>query len=210
MKDHCQLPTLILKKIKPLRRKTNQLGSLFRAQLVIEPPGQKKLRTTVNLEAKPNKADVPIELYAANERGRPKKLISHATLVTEYHYLLHLGKNKLDAREVLARKYGYSNERAVRRITNDPAWDQSHWCISVQTGTIHKPAIVALLDKSKAGTIWGDQGKAVALSGTGWLWIERQKSAVWMSRLKIHAKDCERLYPGIFSDERYVLERFPI
>jgi hypothetical protein len=210
MKSGLHLPALQFKKIKPLHRKTNQVSSLFRAQVIIEPLGQKTLRTTVNLETKSNRADAPTELYAANERGRPKKLIFHATLVAEYHYLLHLGRSKLDARNILARKYGYSNERAVRRITNDPAWDQSYWCVSVQTGTTHRPAIVALLDKSKVGTVWGEQGKVVALSGTGWLWIEGKKSAIWMPQLEIHAKDCERIYPGIFSDEHYVLERFPL
>jgi hypothetical protein len=203
-------PTLTFRRVKPLPRKTRQLNTLFRAQLVIESPGQKKLRTTINVEAKAHEAGVPSELYASNDRGRPKKLIAHATLVAEYHYLLHIGQNRLDAREVLGRKYGYSNERAVRRITNDPAWDHSRWSISVQAGTIHKPAIVALLDKSKTGTVWGEHGTVVALSGAGWLWIERQKSAAWMPQLKIHAKDCERLYPNIFSDERYILERFPV
>jgi hypothetical protein len=207
MKNRDQRPTLIFKRVKPLTRKTNQLNSLFRAQMVIEAPGHKRLRTTINLKAQPIIIPAPAELYANNERGRPKKLIAHATLIAEYHYLLHHGKKKLDAREALARKHGYSNERAVRRVTNDARWEASHWCVAVQTGSIHKPALVALLDRNRTGTVWGINGQVIALSGTGWLWIERQKSAIWLPKIEVQAKDCENLYPTLFTDAQYVLER---
>jgi hypothetical protein len=209
MKHDNSVPTLIFRKINTLSRKTNQLNSLVRAQLIIALPNQKRLRTTVNLEIKPTGAIAPTKLYASNERGRPKKIISHATLIAEYQYLLHSGKKKLDARLTLVPKYGYSNERAVRRITNAAEWDDSRWCITVQPRAANRPAIVVLLDRSKNGKVWGSNGHVLALSGTGWLWIEGQKFAAWKSMLEIHTQDYQHLFPDLLTNEKYLLERFP-
>jgi hypothetical protein len=209
MKHDNPSPTLIFRVVNALPRKTNQLSSLYRAQLVIAPPNQKKICTTVNLEIVRAGSTAPAPLYARSERGRPKKLMRHAALVAEYQYLLHCGKRKLAARDVLAHKYGYSHERAVRRITNAPEWEESYCCIVVQTATTNRPAVVALLDTNRSGALRASNGKVIAISGSGWLWNGRQKFAAWKSSLEIQAKNHRHLYPDLFTNEKYLLARFP-
>lgn len=138
--------------------------------------------------------------------GRPQSEKRHAAIFLEFLYLQwYEGLGKIEARIKLMRKYGHSEERAVRRITNASEWDESFWSLAI--GSDHfQQTFVVLFDKREKGWIRGIDNQLLAAEGTGWTWHPNLKSAIWGN---IQLKSPEPVPSDLLTDDKYLLEAFP-
>lgn len=183
----------------------NKTLDSFPAEILILPPGERSISDDASVTV-PRYRIGNLELLSAPKKaGRPRSDRRHAAIFAEFMYLRHLGDTKLAARNKLLEKYGYADERGVRRVTNDAEWEESRWACCIGANT-HECPVVALFDRSKPGYLRGFGNRLLAANGMGWTWTERWKQARWGN---IQLKSADPVPPDLFTHNRYILETFP-
>ncbi|SFN24844.1 hypothetical protein SAMN05216386_0112 [Nitrosospira briensis] len=180
-------------------------SDFFPAEILILPPGERSISDEASVTVSRYRIGNLELLSAPKKAGRPRSDRRHAAIFAEFMYLRHLGDTKLAARNKLLEKYGYADERGVRRITNAPEWDESCWACCIGANT-HKRPIVTLFDRREPGYLRGFEDSLLAANGMGWTWTERWKQARWGN---IQLKPTDPVPPDLFTHNRYILETFP-
>ncbi|MGH8576225.1 MAG: hypothetical protein ACREXX_16405 [Gammaproteobacteria bacterium] len=109
-------------------------------------------------------------------RGRPKATAKHAAVVMAFGFeVLRLSGKRLKAGGAVARRFGYSGERKVRRIVkgkqNPLRGAKGHWVIFIGSGdlvivTDHPDAVV-------------ETKTTIRIDGRGWVWRPDTEEAAY-------------------------------